>query len=98
MTLRAEPLIAAIESYELKHGTPPGTLDQLAPEFISEIPNTGIAISPKYGYLTEIRGGKDRWKLGVRMPGFSGTITITNDPKWRWGNQVFEKWNWEGVE
>ena len=47
---RSEKLITAIEQYKTKNGTYPDKLEKLVPEFIEEIPNTGLAGYPKYEY------------------------------------------------
>lgn len=52
MTVNAQPLIAAIESYERKEGHPPAKLDSLVPQYLSKIPQTGIAIYPQFEYTT----------------------------------------------
>src|SRR3989338_504575 len=53
VTQRSELLISALESYKAKHGEYPDRLDQLVPEFIKEIPHTGLAGYPDYKYSKE---------------------------------------------
>ena len=57
---RSQSLVEAIQSYEQTHGNPPDSLQQLVPEFLSEIPKTGMGGSPDYHYLS----GKDATRLG----------------------------------
>jgi hypothetical protein len=65
---RSRPLIAAIRAYDGVHGHPPETLDALVPEFLPEIPETGVGSSPAYGYASLVQDepageGSDRWML-----------------------------------
>jgi hypothetical protein len=65
---RSKPLIMAIKNYEQKFGHPPDSLDALVPEFISEIPATGIGSTPEYHYMrqtNDISFGKNPWSLEV---------------------------------
>ena len=43
---KSQPLIAAIEKYAGQHGNPPDTLNDLVPEFLEEIPSSGMKIYP----------------------------------------------------
>lgn len=49
---RSRPLISAIEQFETKYEILPEKLEQLVPEFLSAIPNTGIGAYPNYEYIT----------------------------------------------
>jgi hypothetical protein len=65
---RSKPLIAAIKNYEQKTGHPPDSLDVLVPEFIAEVPTTGIGTTPDYQYrsLTNSSSyGNNKWVLEV---------------------------------
>lgn len=64
---RAEPLIAAIEAYETRHGQPPPALDALVPEFLADIPATGRFDSPSFEYrlLRPTSGELPAWRLAV---------------------------------
>jgi len=64
---RSAPLVDAIKSYVQTHGSPPPDLDALVPNFLSSIPETGMAAYPEYYY----RVAEDRlywgntWVLNV---------------------------------
>jgi len=47
---RSETLVNAIKYYDEKYGKPPEKLSNLVPEFIPEVPTTGIGAYPKYEY------------------------------------------------
>ncbi|HDZ69119.1 MAG TPA: hypothetical protein ENH43_01715 [Phycisphaerales bacterium] len=47
---RSELLIQAIKKYELKYSNPPSSLENLVPEFLPNIPHTGIGAYPAYEY------------------------------------------------
>ena len=49
---RSRPLVKAILSFETKYGKPPEQLEQLVPDFLSAVPNTGIGAYPTYEYTT----------------------------------------------
>jgi hypothetical protein len=73
-TGRSQPLIEAIQAYEERNGAPPPSLEALVPEFLADIPGTGMGLSPEYGYIV---GGKavklyhnNPWVLQVIVPGF----------------------------
>jgi hypothetical protein len=47
-TIRAEPLISAINQYNVDHKSPPNTLDELVPDYIEHIPSR----LPDFNYTT----------------------------------------------
>lgn len=47
---RAEPLIAAIESYRADRGEYPKSLKELVPDYLEAIPHTGLAGYPEFEY------------------------------------------------
>jgi hypothetical protein len=68
---RSRPLVMAIQQFEAKHGKPPENLEQLVPEFLPDVPNTGIEAYPNYEYIvvsdrTVYEGNS--WILKVRTP------------------------------
>lgn len=66
---RALPIITAIEKYESKHQTAPEHLEQLVPEYISEIPKVSFAA---FGPYTMESGDQFvPWKLQVDVSTFS---------------------------
>lgn len=67
---RSIPLVEAIKAYEQKHGNPPPTLNDIVPDFLPSIPETGMGSYPQYRYYV---GKKDRyhgnpWILEVFTP------------------------------
>ena len=62
---QAEPLITAIKGFESAYGYPPPELQALVPEFLSEIPETGIAAYPNWSYRSIRRPGQP-WVLYIR--------------------------------
>ncbi len=52
LALRSGPLVAAIHDYTAAKGSPPESLEQLTPEFLPEIPKTGMRAYPGYRYLS----------------------------------------------
>lgn len=47
---KSAPLVNAIKSYQQKYGHPPDKLQNLIPEFLSNIPSTGMLNYPNYEY------------------------------------------------
>lgn len=47
---RSQPLIEAIQRYERDEGAPPATLADLIPDYLPEIPHTGMMAYPEYEY------------------------------------------------
>ena len=96
---RSEPLVQAIKNYELQYGSPPADLENLVPEFLPSIPQTGMGAYPEYEYKV---GGeaqkfaKDTWCLVVDTPlgGLNWDIFIyfpNRDYPERVDSGVFEK-------
>lgn len=56
------PLIDGIKAYIRIEGEPPPSLDALIPEYLSELPTTGIAAYPRYMYWEEQNG---TWRVFV---------------------------------
>ena len=54
---RSEPLVTAIHSFAENEGRPPVDLQELVPQYIAEIPKTGMPAYPTYRYST----GTNRW-------------------------------------
>jgi hypothetical protein len=48
---RAQPLVDAITAYETKNGRPPDSLDELVPDYLSSIPDTGVGYDPRFSYF-----------------------------------------------
>lgn len=77
-TVRSQPLIAAIEAYVSDHSNPPSTLQDLVPEYLDEIPWTGMMAYPEYRYITDVDSLQwyedNPWALVVDTP--SGGINF----------------------
>lgn len=50
LAARSAPLVAAILSYDARHGRPPPSLEALVPEHLPAVPKTGIMAYPRYEY------------------------------------------------
>jgi hypothetical protein len=48
---RAQPLVDAITAYEAQHGRPPGSLDELVPDYLDHVPGTGVGVHPRFYYF-----------------------------------------------
>jgi hypothetical protein len=65
---RSAPLAHALAAYTTDHGSPPETLNALIPDYIQEIPSTGMGAYPTYQYVAgdEARKWNDNpWVLFV---------------------------------
>lgn len=68
IALRGAPLVKAIKRYQAAHGAPPTTLDDLVPECLPSIPDTGAAAYPSFYFLTNTnqdRYGGNQWVISV---------------------------------
>jgi len=68
---RSQALVQAIRAYEGKHGRPPRTMEALAPEFLAEVPKTGMGAYPRYEYVVGERAARfetNPWALYVFTP------------------------------
>lgn len=77
LAARSVPLVTAIQHYTDDHQTPPASLDRLVPQYLSEIPKTGIMAYSEYRYETgEVakRYEGNPWILRVSTP--SGGINF----------------------
>lgn len=71
---RGQPLIDAIQAYDAKNGQPPPSLNDLVPEYIDQIPGTGIGAWPEFHYSVgkpNAFDGND-WVLRVQPPCVAG--------------------------
>jgi hypothetical protein len=78
---RSRPLVTAIRQFETKYGNPPDELSQLVPEFLNEVPKTGIGAYPEYEYqaLPDKDIYRDNpWMISVRagMPAMSWDLFL----------------------
>ncbi|MDH3593241.1 MAG: hypothetical protein OEM93_00175 [Rhodospirillales bacterium] len=78
---RSRPLVEAIGRYERERDAPPHSLDSLVPDYLDEIPETGIEACPEYDYEAVVEIADDygqssgrrvarvsRWELRVHCP------------------------------
>ncbi|WP_298862428.1 hypothetical protein [uncultured Gimesia sp.] len=52
-TERSLPLTQAIKAYERDHSAPPKRLDDLVPDYLSVVPDTGIRACPEFHYHSD---------------------------------------------
>lgn len=67
---RAGPLIVAIEQFQVKNRALPDGLDELVPDYLPAIPDTGVGASPQFTYLPKPDPGKydgNPWVLFVNV-------------------------------
>ncbi len=68
---RSKPIISAIEGYEKTNGHAPSNLSSLVPEYLSEIPNTGMGAYPDYNFYSGEKAKEyegNPWVLEVFTP------------------------------
>lgn len=63
-TRRSAPLVEAIKAYDRDHGEPPPHLDALLPDYLPEVPSTGMRAYPEYRYSVW-PGKSPAWTLAV---------------------------------
>ena len=73
---RSKPLIESIKLYEKDHGQAPASMEDLVPDYLDEVPSTGIG-DAESGYMYNRSGGEDvvinwgnPWQLVVDTPCF----------------------------
>ncbi len=74
---RSAPIVQAIRAHESRHGASPADLAALVPEFLPNIPSTGMAAYPRYEYYAgeeAARYNGNPWALVVFTP--SGGINF----------------------
>lgn len=66
---RSEPVVNAIHRFVEKEGRPPADLEELVPDFLPQIPQTGMPAYPTYWYSTESnQWDGNPWVLYVICP------------------------------
>lgn len=74
---RSRPLVDAIRKFEEQNGYPPPQLENLVPDFLPDVPETGMGVSPQYRYETDSSNDGNRvaktyhgnrWILFVPVP------------------------------
>lgn len=64
---RSRPLVAAIHAYETRHSEPPPHLLALVPEFLPEVPGTGMWSYPDFVYWVDRDAPQVRPDWGLRV-------------------------------
>jgi hypothetical protein len=65
-------VVLAIHAFEARHGAPPATLAELAPELVASVPGTGLGSRPGFRYAVQYgEAGHATWILWTKLPGFS---------------------------
>jgi hypothetical protein len=62
---RGQPVVAAIQRFQVDAGRPPDSLEELVPKYLPSMPSTGAAIAPEFSYS---RDEALRWQLVVALP------------------------------
>ncbi|MCZ6598532.1 MAG: hypothetical protein O7B99_12895 [Planctomycetota bacterium] len=65
---RSQPLVDAIARYHRHQDFPPSSLAALVPEYLDEIPGTGIDPYPEYRYLVLEEGSRFETPWELRVP------------------------------
>ena len=67
---RAQPIIAAIEAYGKLNATYPQELEHLVPDFLPEVPSTGLAGYPIFEYFVDTKDKDDasNYSLNIQTP------------------------------
>lgn len=70
----ATALVGAIEVFEHTQGRAPGSLGELIPDFLAEIPVPGIRAASEYEYVLQLVGSRTaRWKVEVELADYTCT-------------------------
>lgn len=71
---RAQPILSALARYQQDRGKYPETLNELIPQYLTEIPSTGVTKYPSFYYLKTPRHGLSEvgYELGVPCVSFHG--------------------------
>jgi len=106
LSKRSIPLINAINLYKKKENKLPNKLSNLIPNYITKLPNTGMAAYPKYNYSIRKNGdelnGND-WILSVDCPrgvlNWDVFFYLSNQkyPKRAFGGTIVKVENWAYV-
>lgn len=104
---RSQSLIAAIEKYQRNHSALPRSLQDLVPDYLPEVPSTGMMAYPGYRYYVgdeaKQRYAGNPWALSVFTP--SGGINFDemlyfpnqNYPKTGYGGSLQQVGEWAYV-
>lgn len=79
---RAAPLVQALEQFRGKHGHYPSALSQLVPDYMAEVPGTGMMGYPEWEY--RLSSGDESWKElnGGKAPAYVLLANCTLPMTW----------------
>lgn len=83
----SQPLVAAIEQYRKDHGEFPRSLELLIPDYLSEIPKTGVPVRQEFSYMvgrkphSDVIGCEADYELTVYLP--MEFIAQSSPDEWR---------------
>lgn len=67
-TQRSKPLISAIKKYQIDKNSPPPSLHSLVPDYLPQVPKTGLPRNSDYQYTNQAPGVTS-WKLSIPCTG-----------------------------
>jgi hypothetical protein len=94
MAANATPIIAALGKFEARHGIPAAKLEDLVPEFMTNVPGTGAGGYPLYFYgkgFMSPDNGSNAWVLYVPVGEYKeDSYTLMYVPNQKYGtNRTF---------
>lgn len=92
-TIRAEPLLHAVEGYREDHGAYPGALDELQPEYLAEVPGTGMIGYPNFDYEPPGEAAPEAGGYGL----YVNCFVMSFDTLHYWPSQHYPEKMWGGV-
>jgi len=69
-TIRAEPLLHALERYREDHSAYPDALEELQPGYVAEVPGTGMIAHPDFVYVPPEEAEPEAGGYGLRVSCF----------------------------
>jgi hypothetical protein len=100
---RSEPLVRAIDAYQREHRRPPAKLEELASNYLAEVPATGILMYHYYEGKEASKFDGNPWVLSVPAPcigiGFDSLLYFPrqNYPKTGYGGWLERFGSWAYV-
>lgn len=78
LTEKASPIINALDAFHTDHGVYPDTLEQLLPQYLSEIPIAGIRVCPEFNYFGPGSKLKQPYRKALNPPLDSERLRVTS--------------------
>jgi len=94
-TARGGPLLHALERYREDHGVYPGSLDELQPDYLAEVPGTGMIAYPDFEY--EPPGEAEPEAGGYSLYVYCLLMWCGFDTLHYWPSQDYPEKMWGGV-